>query len=102
MLIDSDLKMDLFMGLSISLEEYVSMIASAKSQKKRDKLYREYEKCQRLYNIGLKMLIDGNLTAWDWKFADDAGWLCNLDFEWFKIELKKKGIKNESKTRVRK
>jgi hypothetical protein len=57
-----------------------------------DKAIKQYQKLDRMVDMGLKMLVDAKLDKWDWKWLASHGWLCELDFEWFKKELDEEKI----------
>ena len=66
-----------------------------KDDEKFQKAFHEYEKYDRLLQLGYEMLIDGKLDDWDWKWAVKLGYLCEMDFEWFELDLKKAEINKE-------
>lgn len=94
--IDSSLKF-LIADLEVYRDESVGEILVGYDEKNDEKVqsgFKNYRKYDRLISLGLEMLIDGQLEEWDWKYAADYGWLCEMDFEedWCKKDLEKVGI----------
>jgi len=93
--IDTNLKFllaDLYVSKEVSISGIVNG-AEKNDMGEVKKEYLNYMKKDRLYELGLVMLLDGKLTDWDWKWASDNGHLCNKDFEWYKEDLEKHNIK---------
>lgn len=97
-LVDSGLKMTLWMAIEIDVGDEVGEIVMAAERGDMDgvrKHYEEYQKMDRLRDIGYLMLIDGGLKEWDWQWAADGGHLCDMDWEWFKDDLEKAKVSKE-------
>ena len=97
MLINNDLKWVLS-DLWISLDEAVRGILvghETKNEDKVDESFRQYSRAGRMLDLGYKMLTDGKLDKWDWQRAADEGWLCDMDWVWFKDDLEKAGVNKE-------
>lgn len=97
-LIDNGLKMLISMSLKPSLEDAVADIVTAHENNDDDgvrKHYLEYQKVNRLIDLGYQMLFDGKLKEWDWQWASDNGYLCDMDWEWFKEDLEKAKVSKE-------
>ena len=63
-----------------------------KDEGKIRKSQEEYAKMERVVRLCLRFLEDAHLKEWDWKYAASHGWLCDIDFKWFKKELTDEGI----------
>lgn len=97
-LIDNGLRMTIGMSLEISLDEEVGKIVVAAEKGDMagvQEHYLEYQKCNRLVDLGYEMLLDGGLKEWDWKWAADTGRLCDMDWEWFKEDLEEAKVSRE-------
>jgi hypothetical protein len=97
-LIDSGLKMTLGMAIELDVDDEVGEIVMAAEKGDLDGVqyhYKEYQRMERLRNIGYEMLIDGGLKEWDWQWAADKGMLCDMDWEWFKEDLEKAKVSRE-------
>ena len=97
-LIDSSLKITLGMAIELDVDDEVGEIVMAAERGDMagvQKHYEEYQKMERLRNLGYEMLIDGKLKDWDWKWAADGGHLCDMDWEWFKDDLEKAKVSRE-------
>jgi hypothetical protein len=97
MLIDNDLKLVLA-DLELCLDETVGGILvghETNDEDKVDESFGQYSRTRRMLDLGYKMLIDGKLEKWDWQLAADKGWLCDMDWGWFKDDLEKAGVNKE-------
>lgn len=96
-LLDSGLKF-LVADLQVSLDDNVGEILVGhenKDEKAIQKALEDYDKNCRLFNMGLQMIIDGNLKEWDWKWLAERGNLCERDWEWFGERLREAGVSKE-------
>jgi hypothetical protein len=96
--INNGLRFTIGMSLEISLDEEVGEIVMA--AEKGDLVgvrehYLEYQKMNRLVDLGYEMLLDGGLEEWDWQWASDTGHLCEMDWEWFKEDLERAKVSKE-------
>lgn len=96
-LIDSSLKF-ILADLDLSEHEAVCGIVQAhrdNNDSKVNESYDQYLKIRRLISIGEEMLIDMKLEHWDWQKAADEGYLCEMDWIWFKDKLEEAKVNKE-------
>jgi len=96
--IDDDLKMMIQMQLMLELEDTVyNMLDACKKgeEEATNKYLEEYNKLNRLIELGYEMIIDGKLKKWDWKWLYEGGKLSQMDWLWFGKDLKESGLSEE-------
>jgi len=59
MIIDSNIKITLYMATDISIDDIVHQIAYTDEQEERYRLLKEYEKCRRFMHLGQEQISDG-------------------------------------------